>query len=249
LLVLKDLLINNPDLLQFANFDKEWPWDKSCTTKADPTNSNSNQFKCCHDWLGNSFSGVNAVSIVFLKPTEILHPSTCAANVCTEKGVWVGMPGAIDYFSQAMNLVFVSIGGATYTASWEEALQINATEENFAKKVADNMTMYNVGVEIDYEESASPLLLQLETFIRKYRDMHPFEPWDQNPSPPSFHTLDFGQGAQFMGPMANWVAHKAFKPSLHLLSWANAMVSGGQESRVSDLIARWWQHIYGYSTI
>ena len=161
------------------------------------------------------------------------------------------MPGAIDYFSQAMNLVFVSIGGATYTASWEEALQTNATAENFAEKVADIATMYNVGVEIDYEESASPLLPQLEAFIRKYRDIHPFEPWDQNPSPPSFLTLDFGQGAQFMGPIANWVAHNAFKPlsGERLLSWANAMVSGGQESRVSDLIARWGQHIYGYSTL
>mgnify|MGYP000437831976 CR=1 FL=1 len=90
-----------------------------------------------------------------------------------------------------MDLVFMSIGGVTYTESWEEALAENATE--FADKVAAIAERYNCGIEIDYEESSAPMLAELETFIKRYRVHHPFEAV-ANPSPPSFLTLDFGQG-------------------------------------------------------
>lgn len=182
---------------QYANFDQEWAWDKGCTNPSDPSDASSNQFACCHDWLVSDFAGINTVSLTFLKPTEILDPTTCAAGTCTELGVRVGMPGAIKYFNETMSLVFVSIGGITYTESWEEVLVDVPTAENFAVKVADIAKLYNVGVEIDYEESADPHLVELEAFVRKYRELIPFEPAD--PSPPSFLTLDFGQGAQFMG--------------------------------------------------
>lgn len=221
---------------QFANFDVAWDM------------SGVNQFKSCHNWLKNS--GINVVSLAFLKPTEILNTSTCASGICTDKGVRIGMPGAIDYFKgEGMDLVFLSIGGATYTSFWEEVLKTNATAEDFATKVAAIAQFYQVGIEIDYEESSSPNLAGLEHFVKTYRSIIPYNHtyW----TPESFLTLDFGQGAQFMGPIANWVAKNAFNtdPAKRLLNWANAMVAGSRESRVTDLIDRWNQHVNGYSTL
>lgn len=246
---------------QFANFDQEYDFSKGCTNKANPSDPDSNQFKCCHDWLVDSFAGINTVSLAFLKPTEIADPSTCTVtsddgtvtNRCTSDGVRVGMPGAIEYFNATMDLVFVSIGGATYTDSWEEVLADDATAEAFADKVVAIARKYNVGVEIDYEESADPLLGPLEAFVRRYRDPVVGIPFESgaDPSPPSFLTIDFGQGAQFMGKTADWVARNAFDPdpSKRLLNWANAMVGGTRQSSTKDLIDHWGQHINGYSTL
>ncbi|KAL3783387.1 hypothetical protein ACHAW5_004884 [Stephanodiscus triporus] len=221
---------------QFANFDVAWNM------------SGVNQFKSCHNWLKNS--GINVVSLAFLKPTEILDPSICASGICTDKGVRIGMPGAIEYFKgEGMNLVFLSIGGVSYTSFWEEVLVNNATAGDFATKVAAIAQFYQVGIEIDYEESASPNLAGLEHFVKTYRSIIPYN--DTYWTPASFLTLDFGQGAQFMGPTANWVAKNAFNtdPAKRLLNWANAMVAGSSESRVTDLINRWNQHVNGYSTL
>ena len=38
-------------------------------------------------------------------------------------------------------------------------------------------------------------------------------------------------------------------PQKRLLNWANAMVAGNRESRVSNLIDNWGQHVNGYSTL
>ena len=71
--------------------------------------------------------------------------------------------------------------------------------------------MYDVGIEIDYEESANPRLPELEHFIRTYRSIYAFDP-GTDPPPKSMLTIDIGQGAQFMGPIANWLALNAFDP-------------------------------------
>ena len=65
----------------------------------------------------------------------------------------------------------------------------------FALKVVDIARYYNVGIEIDYEESAAPLLAELETFMQTYRNEIPFDD-SPDPYPPSLLTIDFGQGAQ-----------------------------------------------------
>lgn len=146
------------------------------------------------------------------------------------------MPGVIDYFNNTMARVFVSVGGATYKDSWETALQTNP--KLLADKCCAIAERYNVGIEIDYEESANPLLRELEAFIVQYRDATncPFEP-GPTPSAKSLLTIDFGQGAQFMAKTANWVAHNAFdtNQTKRLLNWANAMVGGGRQSRVSEV--------------
>jgi hypothetical protein len=57
-----------------------------------------------------------------------MDPSTCVdpdlGDRCTlhDDGVRKGMPGAIEYFNSTMERVFLSIGGVTYTDSWEEVL-------------------------------------------------------------------------------------------------------------------------------
>lgn len=47
--------------------------------------------------------------------------------------------------------------------------------------------MYDVGIEIDYEESANPRLPELEHFIRTYRSAHAFEQ-GTDPSSKSMHS-------------------------------------------------------------
>ena len=193
---------------QFANFDVAWDMTKNC----DMTNAiGSNQFKCCHDWLLNSLNGINVVSLAFLKPTEIMNSSICATGTCTEWGVRSGMPGAVQYFKDGgMDLVFLSIGGATYNQYWEDVLINNDTAGDFASKVASIASDLGVGIEIDYEESASPNLGGLEHFIKTYRSIIPYN--DTAWTPQSFLTIDFGQGAQFMGPIANWVVSVTLHP-------------------------------------
>ena len=124
---------------------------------------------------------------------------------CDDDGVRKGMPGAIKYFyddtnayANPMDLVFVSIGGATYKDDWEVVLSDNATAMEFADKVAAIATTLDAGVEIDYEESANPRLEQLEAFVKQYRTHYPYEHMStlQDGDRPKFLTLDFGQGAQ-----------------------------------------------------
>jgi len=216
---------------QFANWDVNW----------DDGDFSNSQFVACHSWVLDS--GINTVSLAFLKPTEILRTLN---DYRTVDGVRVGMNQTlVDWYKDKNIFVFFSVGGITYTEDWEEALAENPVL--LAQKCADIANKYGVGIEIDYEESSNPMLTELETFIRSYRDIIPFNPTSGEPA--SFLTLDFGQGAQFMGPTADWVARNAFKPDDRLLNWANAMVSGSRQSRASDLIDRWGQHVNGYSTL
>ena len=61
--------------------------------------------------------------------------------------------------------------------------------------MVDIARYYNVGIEIDYEESAAPLLTELGTFMQTYRGAITFDD-SADPYPPSLLTIDFGQGAQ-----------------------------------------------------
>lgn len=101
---------------QFANFDVAWDMTRNCDTD---NAIGSNQFKCCHDWLLDSLHGINVVSLAFLKPAVIMNPSSLTGT-CIDRGVHLGMPGAVLlYFKDGgMDLVFLSIGGATYTQYW-----------------------------------------------------------------------------------------------------------------------------------
>ena len=108
-----------------------------------------------------------------------------------------------------MSLVFISTGGATYTEFWVEVLSTDP--EGFGRKCAAIANKYGVGFEIDYEASSDPPLEALEKFIVAYRTYDPATAYDpgSTPLPQSFLTIDLGQGAQFMGAMANWVAQTA----------------------------------------
>ena len=107
-----------------------------------------------------------------------------------------------------------------------------------------------MGFEIDFEASTDPPLEALEKFIVAYRT---YEDPNENgqvltayndgslstPLPQTFLTIDLGQGAQFMGVMANWVAQNAFGPDhTKRLNWANAMVGGSRQSSANTIIGK-----------
>ena len=235
----------------WANFDMEHDMTVDCTTPGDPSDPASNQFKCCHDWLyndkGTDWAGINTVSLSFAKPTEILDPAL-NEDRCDSLGVRKGIPGAITYFKDTlgMSLVFISVGGATYREDWETALATDAF--GFGEKCAAIANHYGVGIEIDYEGSTDPYLTELEEFINGYRTYADPNRGNQvltaydassNPLPQSFLTIDLGQGAQFMGDVANWVAQNAFGSDLtKRLNWANAMVGGSRQSSPSTIIGK-----------
>ena len=233
---------------QWANFDKIYDWGTGCTNPLlDSAGPDSNQFKCCNEWLVDPDSGINTVSLTFAKPTEIADPSICSSSVCNEDGLRKGIPGAITYFkNMGMSLVFISCGGATYTEFWEEVLSTDP--EGFGRKCAAIANTYGVGFEIDFEASTDPPLEALERFIRAYRTYE--DPTYGSatayndgslsaPLPQSFLTIDLGQGAQFMGVMANWVAQNAFGPDpTKRLNWANAMVGGSRQSSANTIIGK-----------
>jgi hypothetical protein len=112
--------------------------------------------------------GINVVSLAFLKPTEIMDPLTCATDTCTDKGVWVGMPGVVQYFKdEGMDLVFLSIRGETYTLFWEQVLIDNKMAQTFAAKVADIANELEVSIELITRNWLLGILLVSSILLRR----------------------------------------------------------------------------------
>ena len=200
----------------------------------------------------NGGPAINVASFAFLKPTEVLHRVT---NSYINDGVRVGMSHeVVDWYKQHGVMVMFSIGGITYTEDWELALEENAAE--LGRQAARIAHEYGVGIEIDYEESSSPLLNELHVFITAYRNYIHTDGSNTKyeasmTRPETVLTIDLGQGAQFMGKTANYVALNCFSTdnNQRLLNWVNAMVAGSRPSRISDYVDHWGQHVYGYSTL
>jgi len=88
----------------------------------------------------------------------------------------------VNYFTSHNVRVMLSAGGATYTSFWDQALSTNATQLGInAAKLAKAM---GVGIEIDYENDASPNLAGLQEFISAYRSLLSYDPTGANPAAP-----------------------------------------------------------------
>jgi hypothetical protein len=196
-----------------------------------------------HDnhWLidrGNGQPSVNLVVLAFVNPLKLLAKTTDAGDV---NGVPAGMTSAVvSYFTSHGVRVMLSIGGVTYTSEWDSALAQNPAQLGLnAAAVARQL---GVGIEIDYENSSSPNLSGLQSFISAYRSQQPYDPTGANPA--ARLTIDLAAGDQYLTAIARYATSNWLNPASPVLDYANAMVANRQLS-MSRQEEQWLEHIDG----
>jgi len=171
---------------------------------------------------------VNVVIFSFIDPLKLLQGTIPAGFT----------KGEVGYFMNKGVYVIFSIGGASYSGNWDQALAQNPTQ--LAKNAAAIAQQYGVGIEIDYETDSATSMPALTTFVKTYRSIIPYDS-SMTPSPQSILTVDLGAGTGYLSAMsataAGWL-------SGNLVNWANAMVSGDPNG---DNTQYWQQHLTGAS--
>ena len=112
----------------------------------------------------------------------------------------------VNYFTSHGVRVMLSIGGMTYTGDWDSALTQNATL--LGQKAAAVATQLGVGIEIDYENSSSPNLTGMQSFISGYRAVHAYDATGADPA--ARLTIDVAAGDRYLIALdqyatANWL--------------------------------------------
>lgn len=193
--------------------------------------------------MNNTYQpSVNLVVFSFIQPVKLM-------DLTNDSGDTNGVPtamnaSAVSYFQSRGVRVMFSIGGQTYTSDWDTALATDpATLGTNAANVAKQ---FNVGIEIDYENSSSPNLSGLEDFINAYRAVNPYDPTGNNPA--ARLTIDLGAGDQYLSSLAAYATTNWLTTSNPVLDYANAMVVRANTS-VSAYESDWSEHIDGYPTL
>lgn len=193
--------------------------------------------------MNNTYSpSVNNVTFSFVQPLKLL-------NLTTDSGDTNGIPNgmdatAISYFENRGVRVQFAIGGQTYTTDWDTALSTNPTQLGI--NAANAAKQYNVGMEIDYENSSSPNLSGLEAFVQAYRSILPYDPTGANLA--ARLTIDLGAGDQYLSLLAAYATTNWLTTTNPVLDYASAMVAG-THTGVSNLEKDWAEHIDGYPTL
>src|SRR6185437_11164826 len=146
-------------------------------------------------WLidrGDGHPSVNLVVLAFVNPLKLLNQTNDAQ---TSNGIPVGMTSdVVNYFTSHGVRVMLSIGGITYVDDWNTALATNATQLGLdAAAVAKRL---GVGIEIDYEQSSSPDVSDLQAFINAYRSQLPYDASGANPA--ARLTIDVAAGDRWL---------------------------------------------------
>ena len=179
-------------------------------------------FDTQNHWLidrGNGSPSVNLVVLSFADPLKLLNGTTDAGDT---NGVPNGMDqSVVSYFTSHGVRVMLSLGGITYTADWDCALTQNATL--LAQKAAALATQLGVGIEIDYENSSSPNLTGMQSFISAYRAAHPYDATGAAPS--ARPTIDLAAGDRYLIGLdqyatANWLTTTPY--SITRTPWSRA---------------------------
>jgi hypothetical protein len=212
----------------------DWSQRRDTSTDRD----NPGEFHLANSWIihrnGDGFSGdpsVNLVVLSFLKPMELLKGTS---NGAFTDGIPTGMtPDVVKYFTDHKVRVLLSMGGVTYTDSWNQALVTNASELA-EKAVAAVESLGADGLEIDWENGTpnEAELAGIETFIDTF-----------NNSPSNTGkvlTLDLAVGSRYLQELsrraaADWLPNGK-------IAYINAMVARGEPS--TD---QWQEHIDGKS--
>jgi hypothetical protein len=187
------------------------------------------EFDHANRWIvdrGDGNASVNLVVLSFLKPMELLLGTT---NNVFHGGIPVGMTrDVVDYFKRRGIRVLLSMGGVTYTDSWNQALM--ADPESLAiNAVAAVDALGADGLEIDWE-NGRPNELEIEgmeTFIRVF-----------NQQSEHVLTLDLAVGNRYLQELSRRAAAD-WLPS-GLIDYVNAMVPRGEPDT-----AQWQEHVDG----
>jgi len=190
------------------------------------------EFDAANRWIidadgdGSFRPAVNLVVLSFLKPMELLDLATDNAFL---NGIPRGMTtDIVRYFTARDIRVLLSMGGVTYTDSWNEALTTNPAM--LALNAADAVAALGAdGLEIDWENGRpnDAELEGIEIFIDTY-----------NAYTDAVLTLDLAVGSRYLQELsrraaANWLPQGK-------IDYINAMVPRGEPS--TD---QWQEHVDG----
>src|SRR6185312_6424741 len=122
-----------------------------------------------------------------------------------------------------------------------QALSTNPTQLGLnAAALAKSL---GVGIEIDYENSSSPNLTGLQSFVTAYRSQLAYDPTGANPA--ARLTIDLGAGDRYLTDLSRYATANWLNDSSPVLDYANAMVPNKQPSSASSAEANWQEHITG----
>jgi hypothetical protein len=205
---------------------------------------NMTDFDKANHWIidrGDGNPSVNLVILSFVNPLRLLNQTTDAATL---NGIPRGMTqDVVDYFKSRNIRIILSIGGITYVNDWNTALNTNPRQLGLnAAAVAQQM---GVGIEIDYEESSTPNLAALQTFIDTYRSVLPYDASGTNHA--SRLTIDLAAGDRWLVDICRKATTDWLRTDVPVLDYANAMVQS-KPSTLADDTTSWSEHIVGKST-
>lgn len=204
------------------------------------------EFDTKNRWLinrgdGSGLPSVNLVVLSFVQPLKLLNRTTDAQTL---NGVPRGMTQeVVNYFKSRNVRVMLSIGGITYTDAWNQALATNPTQ--FGLNAAAVAQSLGIGIEIDYEESASPNLTGLQAFIDAYRSRLPYDATGNNHA--ARLTIDLAPGDRWLIALTRKATADWLKTNAPVLDYANAMVPSRQPNGSADAQSNWQEHIDGKS--
>jgi hypothetical protein len=183
---------------------------------------------------------VNLVILSFVDPVKLMNKTTDSGDT---NGIPVGMNTVvISYFQSKGVRVMMSIGGASYRKNWDKALGGNPTQLGI--NAANAAKQFNVGMEIDYENSSNPNLTGLQSFVTAYRSVVPYDATGANYA--ARLTIDLGNNDLYLTKLSNYAVTNWLQTSAPLLDYANAMVAS-QKTSVATLETGWQQHVDGVS--
>lgn len=198
-------------------------------------------FDTQNHWIidrGDGSPSVNLVVLAFVNPLKLLNGTTDSADA---DGVPVGMDVAVvDYFTSHGIRVMLSLGGATYTGGWDSALTQDPVL--LGQKAAALAGRLGVGIEIDYENSSSPDIAGLQSFISAYRAVYPYDATGSVPA--ARLTIDLAAGDRYLIALDQYATANWLSTADPVLDYANAMVPSKQPS-TSAAESNWLEHVDG----
>lgn len=207
---------------------------------------NMTTFDTDNRWLidrnmnGTYQPSVNLVILSFVDPVKLMNLTTDSNNT---NGIPIGMNAAvINYFQSHGVRVMMSIGGASFRKNWDKALSNNPTQLGI--NAANAAKAFNVGMEIDYENSSTPNLAGLQQFVTAYRSKIPYDASGANYA--ARLTIDLGNDDLYLTKLAAYAVTNWLQTSAPVLDYANAMVAS-QKTSLSTLETGWQQHVDGVS--
>jgi hypothetical protein len=199
-----------------------------------------NRWMIDREMNGTYLPSVNLVVLSFVQPVKLMNLTNDSGDI---NGIPIGMNTAVvNYFESRGVRVMMSIGGASYRKDWDKALSSNPTQ--LGTNAANAAKQFNVGMEVDYENSSSPNLAGLQAFVTAYRSVIPYDPAGANYA--ARLTIDLGDGDTYLTKLANNAVTNWLQTGAPVLDYANAMV-GSQKTSVSTLETGWQQHVDGLS--